>query len=165
MVNRKGGISIVRMSIIAALIGFGLVALAVVSYLSDQQSKRSPLNIAVYPDSADWGISEERATSRNVFYLSADTPEEVVAYYQQKMNEHYGNSDQRCIRFPATGESPGSSSDPNIAPYIFRCMFDNSGFNSSQYTQVEVYPGRANENPDLNSEGLTIIKYAQQWQR
>ncbi len=80
------------------------------------------------------------------------------------MSDHYGNNDQDCVRYPATGNAPGSENDPNVAPFVYRCMFDNSGFNSSQYTQVEIYPGREDPNPELSAAGQTIIKYAQQWQ-
>ena len=164
MANRRGGLSIVRLSVIAAIIGGLIIAAAAITYLTDQASKRSPLDIPPYPESAYWGASEALPTSRNIFYLSADTPEEIVLYYQQKMTDHYGNSDQRCVRYPATGNAPGSENDSNVAPFVYRCMFDNSGFNSSQYTQVEIYPGRADQNPELSAEGQTIIKYAQQWQ-
>ena len=164
MANRRGGTSIVRISIIAAIIGVVIIAAAAVTYLTDQASKRSPLEIAPYPDSAYWGSSNERATSRNIFYLSADTPEEVAQYYQQKMSEHYGNDEQRCVRLPPSGNASGSETDPTVALYTFRCMFDNSGFNSTQYTQVEIYPGKANDIPSLSAEGQTIIKYEQQWQ-
>ena len=164
MANRKGGLSIVRISIIAAIIGGVIIAAAAVTYLTDQASKRTPLEVVPYPGAAFWGESEERATSRNVFYLSADTPEDIAMYYQQKMNEHYGNAEQRCVRIPATGDAPGADTNPNVAPFVYRCMFDNSGFNSSQFTQVEIYPGKANEVASLSAEGQTIIKYEQQWQ-
>ncbi len=163
MVNRKGGLSIIRIGVIAGVLGLVLVAAGVISILTDQASKRSPLEVQPYPGAVYWGSSDERTTSRNVFYRIEDTPESVVAYYQQKMIEHYGNSDQNCVRLPATGSTPGSDTDPNIAPYIFRCMFDNSGFNTSQYTQVEIYPGKANPDPFFDAAGLTIVKYAEQW--
>ena len=165
MANRTGGVSIVRLSVFAAIIGVVIIVIAGITYLTDQVSKRSPLDIAPYPESAYWGSSNERPTSRNVFYLTADTPEEVVLYFQQKMTEHYGNNDQRCVRYPASGNAPGSENDANVAPFVFRCMFDNSGFNSSQYTQVEIYPGRADPDPTLSAEGQTVIRYIQQWQR
>ncbi len=164
MANRRGGFSIVRISIIIAVIGAVLIGGAVVTYLTDQASKRSPLDIPLIPNAAYWGTSEQQATSRNVFYLTADAPEAVAMYYQQKMQEQYKDNSLGCVRFPATGTAPGSDTDPNIAPFIYRCMFDNSGFNSSQYTQVEIYPGRPNQEPALNAAGFTIIKYAQQWQ-
>jgi hypothetical protein len=165
MSNRRGGFSVIRLGLFAGLIGVLLVVGGVITVLSDQQTRRSPLDIVPYPNAQFWGTSDVRETARNVFYRSADTPEAVAAYYQQKLNEHYGNRDQTCVRLPATGNAPGSETNPNIAPYIFRCMFDNSGFNTSQFTQVEIYPGTANPDPYYNAEGLTIVKYEQQWQR
>ena len=165
MFNRKGGLSIIRIGIIAAIVGGLLIAAAAISYLSDQQSHRSPLEISPYPSAVYWGTSDVADTSRNVFYRTADKPEAVAAYYQQKMIEHYGNNDQSCVRLPATGNAPGSDSNPAISPYVFRCMFDNSGFNTSQYTQIEIYPGAANKDPFFDAAGQTIVKYEEQWQK
>jgi len=165
MSNRRGGISVIRVGLFAGLVGVLLVVGGVITVLSDQQSRRSPLEIAPYPNAQMWGTSDVQETSRNVFYRSADSPEAVAAYYQQKLNEHYGNHDQTCVRLPATGNAPGSDTNPNISPYIFRCMFDNSGFNTSQYTKVEIYPGEPNPDPFYNAEGLTIVKYEEQWQK
>ncbi len=163
MFNRKGGLSIIRIGVIAGILGLVLVAAAGVSYLTDQSSHRAPLEIQLYPSAVYWGTSDVHQTSRNVFYRVKDTPEKIVAYYQQKLVEHNGNSDQNCVRLPATGSAPGSDTDPNVAPYIFRCMFDNSGFNTSQYTQVDIYPGKANPDPFYDAAGSTIVKYAEQW--
>jgi hypothetical protein len=163
--NRRGGLSIVRISLIAAFVGILLIGGAVVSYLTDQASHRAPLDIAAYPNAVYWGTSEVHDTSRNLFYRVSDAPEKVASYYQQKMVEHYGNNDQGCVRLPATGNAPGSDTNPNIPPFIFRCLFDNSGFNTSQFTKVEIYPGEENSDPFLNAKGLTIVKYEQQWQK
>ncbi len=163
--KRKGGLSIVRMSLIAAFIGGLLIVGAVVSYTTDQASHRSPLDIPTYPNAVFWGRSDVHDTSQNLFYRVSDAPEKVAGYYQQKMVEHYGNNEQGCVRLPATGNALGSDANPNISPYIFRCMFDNSGFNTSQFTQVEIYPGEENADPFFNAKGLTIVKYEQQWQR
>ncbi|MCC6804836.1 MAG: hypothetical protein IT319_18275 [Anaerolineae bacterium] len=157
--------SLVRIGVIAGIIGVLIVAAAAASYLTTQNAARSPLEISPYPNAVYWGTSDVRDTSRNVFYRVADTPESVVGYYQQKLNEHYGNSDQSCVRLPATGNAPGSEADPNVIPYLFRCVFDNSGFNTSQYTQVEIYPGRADADPNRNAEGLTVVKYMEYWMR
>ena len=163
--NRSGGFSLIRIGIIAAVIGFVVIAVAVLAYMKDQSDKRAPFEIPPYPNAVYWGTSDIRDTSRNVFYRVADTPETVVAYYQQKLNDHYGNTDQSCVRLPATGTTPGSERDASILPYLFRCVFDNSGFNTSQYTQVEIYPGRADPDPNRNAEGLTVVKYMEYWMR
>jgi hypothetical protein len=162
--DRKGGISIIRIGLIAGALGILLVAAGIISVYLDQTSKRSPLDVTLFPGALEWGMSDIRPTSRNVFYRVADSPENVANYYQQKMIDHYGNNDQGCVRLPASGVNPGSENNPNVAPYVFRCMFDNSGM-GTQYTQVEIYPGQANPDPFLNAAGMTIIQYKQQWQR
>ena len=164
MYNRKGQISVIRIGIIAGIVGILLIGAAAVTYLTDQASKATPLEIAPYPNSTLWGTSEERTTSRNEFYRSTDSPEVVTAYYQQKLEEHYGNRDQSCVRLPATGENTGSASDPNIVPYQYICLFDNSGFRTTQYTRVVIYPGQPNPDPFYDAAGMTVIKYEQQWQ-
>ena len=163
--NRKGGISIIRIGLIAGALGLLIVAVAAITYFTDQASKRTPLDVAPFPGAVEWGTSDVRPTSRNLFFRVPDSPENVAAYYQQKMLDHYGNNEQGCVRLPATGNAPGSETDPNIPPYLFRCMFDNSGFNSSQYTQVEIYPGQANPDPFFDAAGMTVVQYKQQWQR
>lgn len=163
--KRNSGFSLIRIGVIAAVVGVLIIGGAALTYLKDQNDKRSPFEIQPYPNAVYWSQSNVAATSRNVFYRVADTPESVVSYYQQKLNDHYGNTDQSCVRLPATGNAPGSDTDPNIALYIYRCVFDNSGFNTSQYTQVEIYPGRANSDPFFNAEGLTIVKYIEHWMR
>ena len=165
MFNRNGGLSVIRIGIIAGVLGIVLIAAAAVTYLTDQASKRSPLEIPPYPNAVYWGTSDVKDTSRNEFFRVNDKPEAVAAYYQQKMVEHYGNNEESCVRLPATGNAPGSDTNPNIPPFVYRCMFDNSGFNSSQYTQVEVYPGSANPDPFFNAAGLTIVKYIEEWQK
>lgn len=165
MNKRRGGFSLFRIALIAGVVGLLLVGAGVFSVYSDQNSRRSPLDIAPYQNAQYWGTSEVKDNSRNVFYRSPDKPEAVAAYYQQKMNEMYGNSDPSCVRLPPTGNTPGSDTDPTIIPFQFICMFDNSGFQSTQYTRVVIYPGQPNSNAFLNAAGMTIIKYEELWQR
>ncbi len=165
MANRKGGFSLIRVGIIAGIVGILIVAGAAITYVTQQNAARSPFEIQPYPNAAFWGTKDVLPTSQKVFYRVADTPENVVAYYQQKMNEHYGNTDQNCVRLPASGNAPGSETNPDIPAYIFRCVFDNSGLFTYQFTQVEIYPGEPNPDPFYNAAGLTIVKYEEQWQR
>ncbi len=165
MYNRKGQISVIRIGVLAGVVGLLLVAVAAVTYLSDQASKQSPLEIAPYPNAQLWGTSDERFSSRNEFFRSPDSPEVVTAYYQQKLEEHYGNRDQSCVRLPAQGDAPSSGGNSRTVPYQFICLFDNSGFRTSQYTRVLIYPGLPDPDPYYNADGMTIIKYEQQWQR
>ncbi len=165
MNRRRGGLSLFRVALIAGALGLILIAAGAISVFTDQNSKRSPLDITPYANAKYWGTSAVKDNSRNVFYRTPDKPEAVAAYYQQKMTEHYGNSDQNCVRLPPTGSTPGSESDPTIIPYQFICMFDNSGFQSTQYTRVVIYPGQPNPNPFFDAAGMTIVKYEELWQR
>jgi len=161
--KRSSGSSIVRYSLIAGVIGILIIIAGVLSFFVDQASRQAPFDIQPPPGSAWWGTSEELSNSRNVFYRVNDTVENVVAYYQQKMNEHYGDSVEQCVRIPPTGEAPPSPTGQSI-PFKFSCMFDRSGFRSTQYTLVEIYPGLPNVDPALDAEGMTIVKYEQLWQ-
>ncbi len=164
MYNRKGQISVIRIGVIAGIVGILLIAAAAVTYLTDQASKQSPLDIEPYPNAQFWGDGDARVTSRSTFYRSPDSPEAVAAYYQQKLEQFYGNRDQSCVRLPATGENPGSATDPNIVRYQFICLFDTSGFRTTQYTRVVISPGQPNPDPFYDAAGMAVIKYEQQWQ-
>jgi hypothetical protein len=164
--NRRGGISIVRLGLLAGLIGVLLVGFGIAAYLADQASRRGPYHITPYPGAEEWGTGVVTDTSRELFYRVANaTPDEVVSYYQQKMVELYGNDQEHCIRMPPTGEAPTSPSVPNFIPFQYICLFDNSGLNSSQYTRVLIYPGSYNDDPYMNSQGQTVILYQEQWQQ
>ncbi len=164
MFNRKGQLSVIRIGVFAGILGILLIGAAVVSYFADQSSKQSPLEIELYPSAQYWGNNNERDTSRDVFYRSPDSPEAVAAYYQQKLEAFYGNRDQSCVRLPATGENLGSATDTSIVPYQFICLFDNSGFRTTQYTRVVISPGQPNADPFYDAAGMAVIKYEEQWQ-
>lgn len=163
--NRRGGLSIIRLGLLAGLIGLLLVGFGVAAFLSDQASRRAPFDVPPPPNAEIWGTGNFGRSSRELFYKVANaSPEEVVRYYQQKLNEHYGNNQQTCVRIPPTGEAPTSPNVPSFIPYQFTCLFDNSGFRATQYTRVVIYPGSYNQDPFLNSQGQTVIMYEQQWQ-
>ena len=163
--TKRGGISIVRLGLIAGLIGVLLVALGVVAFLSDQASRRGPFDIAPYPEAVAWGTGNSSTTSRELFYkVEGVPPDQVVRYYEQKLREHTGDNQAHCIRNPPTGEAPTTSAVPNFIPYQYICLFDNAGFRATQFTRVVIYPGYYHEDPFLNSQGQTVILYEQRWQ-
>lgn len=63
--------------------------------------------------------------------------------------------------FPRWAKRPRETGQS--APFQFSCMFDHSGFRSTQYTLVVIYPGLANPDP-LDAAGMTVVKYEQLWQ-
>lgn len=164
--NRRGGISIVRLGLLAGLVGLLLVGLGVAAFLADQSSHRAPYEPPLYPGAEAWGTGVVTQTSRELFYrVTTASAEDVARFYQQKMVEHYGNDQEHCVRMPPTGEAPTSPSVPSFIPFQYTCVFDNSGLNSSQYTRVLIYPGSYHEDPFMNSEGQAVILYEQHWQQ
>ena len=144
----------------AVLIGAG-----VVSFLTDQASRQVPLNVPLFDGAAYWGRGEDLPNSRKEYYRVTNAqPDEVMAFYQEKLNEHTGGTDEQCNRYPELGEFPASELGPGIPPYRYICLFDRSGFQSTQYTRVTISPGLPNENPDFDTEGMTIVEYYQVWQ-
>jgi hypothetical protein len=163
--TKRGGISIVRLGLLAGLVGALLVALGVVAFFSDQASRRGPFHIEPYPNAVAWGTGQSGETFRELFYkVEGVPPEQVVRYYEQKLKEHTGESQAHCVRNPPTGEAPTSPNVPSFIPYQFTCLFDNAGYRATQYTRVLIYPGSFNEDPFLNSQGNTVILYEQHWQ-
>ena len=159
--KRRRGLSVVRIGLIAGIIGVVIVAAGVASFLIDQQSRKSPYEVQPYPGAEYWGVRDVQAVSRDMFYRTPADPESVVNYYQQKMNEHYGDNVEHCVRVDSVVRA---SSAENAVPFQVRCMFDRSGFGLTQYTLVLIYPGLPDPDPYFNADGMTVIKYEQQWQ-
>jgi hypothetical protein len=174
--GRDGKVSLLRVGTLAAAIGVIVVIFGVITFLIDRSSHQVPLDVAAYPGAQNTGETPLASTVRRIVYLiPGATPEEVAAYYQQKLDEHYGNnsSDQnreKCQRFPADYD-PGidSASDyfpeyndgnPDVPPYRFICLFDRSGLYMTQFTQVTIEPGIA----AMDTEGNVVVGYEQHWQ-
>ena len=163
--NAKKGRSLLQTIIIIAVIGGVLIGGGVLSFLADRASRQVPLEIEPYPGAEMWGYGNQNATSREVYYKIRDgSPDDVAEYYQDRLNQHTKGTEELCVRLPAIGEFPASDLGPGMPPYQFRCLFDNSGFQATQYTQVTVSPGLYNTDPEYNTEGLTIVQYIQVWQ-
>jgi len=178
--DKRGNISPFRLSIAIAAIGGVLVLISFIVLQLDQGTRRGPYYPPVPAGAEQWGFPNSNGSGRQqVFYRIADAnPEEVGLFYQEQMEQHYGNSAstiERCQRFPPQG----TYADPQInqfgqevyldfdpqsqAAFRWECMFDNSGFNTTQWTQVTVYPGIDSPDPTLNSDGYTVILYDQAW--
>lgn len=162
--KRTQGPSMIRVGLIAGGIGIGFILLGVLAFLSDQAARRAPFDVALYPGAVMWGMSDVAPTSRTVIYrVPAVDPQLVANWYQLRLNEHNGDQSGRCVRVPPAGEYPLDAANPLSIPYRFTCVFDNSSLNSQQYTQVVIYPGAANPDPEKDSTGMTVIEYQQQW--
>lgn len=164
LTGRDGKMSVVRVGTIIAVVGVIFVVGGIAAFQVDQNSYRAPLEIDPYPNSEDWGQDQPSPVSRTLFYrVSGATPEEVEAYYQQKLNELNGGSDEKCKRNPSAGNFPDSDR-PGVVPYEITCLFERTGLNANQTTLVKIQPGVSNSDPDLNSLGMTVISYDQRWQ-
>ena len=164
MFGRDGNISVIRLGTIAALIGVLFIVGAVIFFFIDRGSHQVPLHIEPYPGATNGGQVTRSATSRTEFYQIPNvSPEEVVAYYQEKMDGFYGAGAERelreCKRFPAFGNQfEYDRGDPGVTPYQFTCLFDRSGFFVTQFTTIIIQPG-IDEN-----EGMTVVAHEQTWE-
>jgi hypothetical protein len=163
LVGSDGNLSLFRVGTVIGAIGILLLIGGVAAYVLDQNSYKTPLNVEPYPGAETWGTPREQGASRRVVYkVDAGSPDEVAAYYSQKLNDFGG--DTSCVRTPQVGTAPGSESDPSIVPFTFRCLFQRTGLGVSQQTVVTIQPGVFNADPLLNTQGATVIEHNQTWQ-
>jgi hypothetical protein len=153
------------LGIIGGIVGIVFVFIGVFIYLTvDQGSRRVPLEIQAYPGAEDWGMRDRGPQLRSVFFrIPGATPEQVAEYYNQQLNQFYGNNDETCVRRPATGNYQAFEAGTSLLPYEYICMFDRSYWNATQFTQITIQPGVFNEDPALNTEGYTVVEHFQQW--
>lgn len=164
ILGKDGDISLFRVGTLVAIVGVVLVAGGIAAFLLDQNSYRVPLDVDPYPGAESWGnVRESGATRRLVFLVSDVSPEEVAAYYDQKLLAFDGG-EQGCERIPAVGEVEGAATDRTVVPYWYKCLFQRTGLRSSQQTTVTVQPGVFNADPAMNTEGKTVVEHSQRWQ-
>jgi len=165
--GKDGKISVVRIGSLIAVFGVGFVIFAVIVFFLDQEARRSPLSVEA-PAVADY--LGQRATgtyARELFYTvpqSEMTVDEVAAYYNDRLLSFSPSDDPvECVRSPREGVYEDYLPQSGRVPYQYACMFDNSGFNTTQFTEVRIQPGIYSEDPENNTEGLVVIQYEQQW--
>ena len=164
ILGRDGNISIIRIGTIAAIIGILVILGGIGLFFIDRASHQRPYEIDPFPGSTLWFTTTRATNARQVVYrVQGASADDVAAYYQKKLTELAGSgSDDRCLRFPSTGNYEAyDRGDKSIPPYRYSCMFDRSGFQISQYTRVNIEPGvEANK-----SVGMVVIENEQYWQR
>ncbi len=166
MFGRDGNLSIFRVGVIAAIIGLLVIVGGIVSFFIDRASHQVPLEIEVFPGAVTWGQRTHSNTSRTVYYqVPGVSAEEIAAFYQRKMDAFYPADVERelreCKRAPQVGNFPEFDAGiQGVPPYQYSCMFDRSGFQSSQFTRVNIQPGIESN----GTAGTTIIEYQQIWQ-
>lgn len=167
MQKRDSGFSIIRVGVIAAIIGVLIIAGGAISFFMDRASHQTPLEIELYPGATLWGTQTHSNTAQSVFYQIPNvTAEQVKDYYQQKMDQFYTGGEapelRSCKRNPLSGNFiEFDRGEPDVVPYQWSCMFDRSGFQMTQSTRVNIQPGVASS----GTAGVTIVEYDQVWQR
>ncbi|MEO8610322.1 MAG: hypothetical protein ABI690_20670 [Chloroflexota bacterium] len=164
MLGRDGNISVIRVGTLAAIIGVLFIVGAIAFFFIDRASHQVPLEIDPFPGASVGGKVPHSKTSQTEYFQIPNTSaEDVVAYYQDKMDSFYGSGTEKelreCKRFPAAGEQlEYQQGKPGITPYQYTCLFDRSGFFVSQTTTVIIQPGI-----DKN-KGTTIVAHDQTWE-
>lgn len=170
MFNREGNISIFRLGLIAAGIGIVALVIGIIALVTDQNSYRAPLEIAPYPGAESRG--EQALSPREkiqYFAVPGVTIEQVAAYYQGLLDQHYGQNAstpdgerQVCVRIDTFEEGVVSE-----VPVEYRCVFNRSGFGFGgslyQTTTVIIQPGLPNADPARNTAGMIVIGHRQEW--
>ena len=160
------GFPLFKTIVIIGIIGAVIIGGGALSFFADQASRQVPLNVELYPDALSWGNMRNCAAMRCELYkVPGVSPEDVAQFYEQRMAQHYGTDAESCVRIPEVGQYDLAELQPGQVPYMFKCHFDRSSLNTSQYTTVMIMPGIYNSNPELNTEGMTVIRYDQVWQQ
>ncbi len=187
LLGSDGKLSVIRASLLAFAVGLLIVIGGLILTWFDQTSRQSPLDIEPYPGAIDWGILPRgQARQSLVFQIPDVEPEVVVAYYQQKINDFYGTTPEAeankaasqrqpnisCERLPRDGDFSDYFANPSCtieegncrARHQWTCVFDRSYSNMIQVTTVTIQPGEPNNDPALNTEGMTVVEHNQQWE-
>ncbi len=157
--------SLFRVGTLIAIVGVLLVVGGIAAYFLDQNSYRAPLDVEPFPGAESWGLVRETGSTRRlVFRVNTATPEDVASYYDQKLREFDGAASEGCQRVPSFGELESAQNDPTAVPYWYKCLFQRTGLRTSQLTTITIQPGIFNEDPEMNTEGMTVIEHSQRWQ-
>jgi hypothetical protein len=167
ILGKDGKLSVVRIGSLIAAIGVVLILVAVVTFYVDQAARRRPLDVNPPRGAEFLGSRPISATSQEMFYrLSATetTPDDVAAHYNELLSRTANfTSEDLCQRSPKVGNFLDYQVGNGIVPFEYKCIFDNSGFNTIQFTEVTVQPGIFDSDPNKNTEGFVFIRYVQQW--
>lgn len=164
-VNRRQSQQFFRLGIIGGIVGILVILIGFgVYFLIDQGTRRSPLDIALYAGAQAAGQTNIDPYSRSLVYrVPGATADQVAEYYNQRLRE-FSNGEDSCVRLPDEGNFEGYQvGDNTTVPYQYVCLFDRSFFNMSQWTRVTIQPGVFNEDANLNTEGMAVVEYYQQW--
>lgn len=165
--GRDGNISVIRVGLMMMAIAVLLVIGSVIAVSLDQSARRVPLEIRLPAGAEPWGERTYAPTWRQLFYrVPGADADAVAAHYIEEVRSYAGNDPNdpnKCNRFPQFGEFVNfdARGEP---PYYWLCMFDRSGVNASQWTQVTIHPGVPDPDPQMDTSGDVVIIYEQLWQ-
>ncbi|MCA0452647.1 MAG: hypothetical protein LCI00_01565 [Chloroflexi bacterium] len=163
ILGRDGNVSFIRLGTLAAIIGVLIILGGLALFFVDRANHQRPFDIEPPAGSALWFSADKGGNARQVVYrVQGANADDIAAYYQRKLLEFGGNNGDKCVRFPSIGNyTEYDGGNREIPPFRWSCMFDNSGFQISQSTRVNIEPGtEAND-----SVGMVVIENEQYWQR
>jgi hypothetical protein len=165
--RRDSGFSVFRIGIFAAIVGVLFLVGGFILVAIEQQTQRQPLEITLPPNAQLADQVEGSGTSRELYYfIPSTTAEDVANFYNDQMRNFYGSDPaaERCRRIPASGNYDTYVPGNGVVPYVFRCLFDTSGFQGDRFTEIEIQPGVRIDEQGINNEGNVVVKYLSQWQ-
>ena len=99
MFGRDGNLSIIRVGTLAAIVGVLFIIGAIVFFFIDRGSHQVPLEIEPFPGAANSGVITRSSTSQTEYFqITTASPEDVVAYYQGKMDGFYDAGTEKELR-------------------------------------------------------------------
>lgn len=174
--GRDGNISVFRTGIFIGIVGGILIVGGIILTQIQIQQRRSPYYPSIYPGSVEVTRQEYSSGQQRVIYQSDASPEQVRDFYQEKLDDHLGQSPLDptrstthvlCVRVPAAGEFTDYVEGSGNLPYYYRCAFDDPSDNpfdqSARFTIVQIEPGVKNDSQGFDNSGLTFILYDQRW--
>lgn len=169
LTDSKGNLSMMRVSIFVAVIGGFFLVGGIIAFFLDQESRKTPLMIELPPGAVQSGESNQGVARRELYYIvPGGNIAEIQQFYDRKMLEHYANTPgnnqgERCIRFPPVGNFAEFDQGRSPTPFYITCMFDRSGLNSTQWTQVTIRPAISID-VNIDIQNTVVIIYEQRWQ-
>jgi len=170
-INKKDGtLSGFRVASGLAVFGVVLLLSGYLLFGLEVRNAQQPLNIDIPPNTELMAVDETNLSAgrRIAFYKTTLSPEEVAAFYDQKLADFQNIPvtdimRERCRREPRDGDLQGYTPGNGSLPYRWKCLFDNSR-TYDQLTTISIYPGQRNDSNGENYEGVTRIDYEQIWQ-
>ncbi len=161
--------SVFRMSLLSAAFGIVIIVVGFIAVSLEQAGYRAPLDIDPAPSMELLRTYTPSATSRNLYYQSAEPTESLVTYYDARIVEFYGADPtdperERCLRRPEFGDFDNYEEGNGIPPFEVVCVFDRAGLNGSQLTRVNIQPGVLDTEAGIDNRGISFVTHEQLWE-